>query len=455
VEETVTSPAVISAEPAVALVDQAPRIIVSGLPPGAEVTIAASAVDGARRSWRSRATFRATQAGVVDLTGQAPLAGGYQGTDPAGLLWSMRPAGGGRAEAFFSRRTPRPVQIELSAEIAGETVARQTLTRVFAGPDVSSRPADSGDLTGTLHCRPAAGPEPGVLLLGGSDGGQLDHAAALLASHGHAVLALTYFGAEDLPPNLMDIDLGYLTAALDWLTSQPEVRSGPVGIIGLSRGGELALQVACMDERVGAVVAASPSSVRQPGTGPNFTDFRQPAWRADGEPLPFLPGRFTARAALSFMTVWLLGRPLRLAANFTRALRGEAAAARAAIEVERIRGPVLVISGSDDQLWPSDEFAGRVMARLREHGHPYQDQWLRYPGAGHFVCFPYALPTLPPMTRMSPAPRMVIDFGGTAAANARSATESWARIRAFLAEHLAAASPRAQLHCPPTRGDAP
>lgn len=456
-EETVTMPPVISAEPAEALVDECPRIKMSGLPPGAEVTMRASATDGARRSWQSWATFAATADGTIDLAEQAPTAGSFAGVDPGGLLWSMRPVGGRRSEAFFSRSKPRPIKIELSAETGGATVARQTLTRLFASPDVSARPADSADLTGTLYSRPGVGPGPGVLLLGGSDGGQLDCAAALLASRGCSVLALTYFGAEDLPPSLIGVDLGYLTAALDWLISQPEVLNGQVGVVGLSRGAELALQVASMDPRVGAVVAGSPSSVRQPGVGRSFTDFRQPAWLADGEPLPFLPGRFTVRAALAFMAIWMLGRPLRLSANFRRGLRADPGTlARAAIEVERIRGPVLVVSGADDQLWPSEEFARRVMARLNEQGHPYQDQWLRYPGAGHFVCFPYALPTLPPMTRMSPASRMVIDFGGTAIANAGAATESWPLIRAFLAEHLAAANPAGNAQrLTPTRGDTP
>jgi putative peptide zinc metalloprotease protein len=427
---------VLSAEPASALIDVPPRITVSGLAPGAEVTIRASMTDGARVAWRSSASFAAGQDGTVDVATQAPSGGSYTGADASGLLWSMRPAGG-RQGVFFSRRKPRPIRVELSAETAGATVARGSIERTFAGTEVAARPADAGQLTGTLYYRSAAGPEPGVLVLGGSDGGQPDHAAALLAAHGFAVLALTYFGAEDLPPRLHNVDLGYLTAALDWLTGQPEVRAGPVGVAGLSRGAELALQVASMDDRVGAVVAGSPSSVRQPGLTRKFTDYRQPAWVASGAALPFLPGRFTARDALSFMAVWLLGRPLRLSRNFSRSLgRDAGAVARATIEVERIRGPVLLISGSDDQLWPSAEFARRALARLHQHGHPYPDEWLNYPDAGHFACFPYGLPALPPMTTMSPAPRLVIDFGGTTAANARSASESWPRILSFLAGHL-------------------
>ena len=48
-------------------------------------------------------------------------------------------------------------------------------------------------LVATL-CTPPGGPAPGVLLLGGSEGGRHANDAALLASHGFAVLALAYFG---------------------------------------------------------------------------------------------------------------------------------------------------------------------------------------------------------------------------------------------------------------------
>jgi hypothetical protein len=94
---------------------------------------------------------------------------------------------------------------------------------------------------------------------------------------------------------------------------------------------------------------------------------------------------------------------------------------------------VLLLSGSGDELWPSERFAELVMARLGDEERPYADEHLRYAGAGHFVCFPYALPSLPPMTRMSTVPVFTMDFGGTPAANAASARDSWPEILRFLA----------------------
>jgi acetyl esterase/lipase len=137
---------------------------------------------------------------------------------------------------------------------------------------------------------------------------------------------------------------------------------------------------------------------------------------------------------MRFFATWALRRPLRMRPIFRQALRDRAGAALAAIEVERIAGPVLVIAGGDDQLWPSADAARAVLRRLREHGHPYADEHLDYPGAGHFVCLPYALPGVPPITRLSAGPAFSIDFGGTAEANAQASRDSWAHILRFLCD---------------------
>ncbi len=44
--------------------------------------------------------------------------------------------------------------------------------------------------------------------------GLWEHAAALLASHGYAALALAYFGVEDVPKDLINIPLEYFGTAL-------------------------------------------------------------------------------------------------------------------------------------------------------------------------------------------------------------------------------------------------
>ena len=50
----------------------------------------------------------------------------------------------------------------------------------------------------------------------------------------------------------------------------------------------------------------------------------------------------------------------------------------ATIPVERIDGPVLLISGGDDAMWPSALMAGKVAARLAAHHHPYPVENLVY-----------------------------------------------------------------------------
>lgn len=419
-------------DPPSSRIDEHVALRVTGVAPGARVTLRVSVLDGAQREWESRSTFVADAGGRVDVSTQAPVDGGYSGVDATGPLWSMMPAGDGRP-VFFSRRRPTPLQMTVVAEIDGEDVAHRPFVRTFCDPDVVGAPVADSGIVGTLFATSRGGaPAPGVLLLSGSDGGQHDHAAALLASHGYAVLALTCFGAEDTPQHLNHIELDDIGRALEWLASQPQVDASRIATLGLSRGGELALQVGSMFGRVGAVVAGAPSSVRQAGLTGSHTDFTQPAWVHGGVALPFVPGRFGPLQFLRFMATWLLRRPMRQRAMFERLLRGGTDVERAEIEVERIAGPVLLISGSDDQLWPSDRYAEAVMRRLDLRAHRYPRRHTCYPGAGHFVCCPYALPSLPPLTRLSPVGGLTIDFGGTAAANAAAATASWQEILDFL-----------------------
>ena len=57
-------------------------------------------------------------------------------------------------------------------------------------------------------------------------------------------------------------------------------------------------------------------------------------------------------------------------------MRDEAAMARAAIPVERINGPVLLVSATRDEVWPSKEMADAMMRRLQAHGFPHHAEHL-------------------------------------------------------------------------------
>lgn len=76
-----------------------------------------------------------------------------------------------------------------------------------------------------MWCFLGAGPFPGIIDLFGSGGGLCEYRASLLAGHGFAVLALAYFGFEDLPEYLDDMHLEYFEEAVDFMLQHPKVGS--------------------------------------------------------------------------------------------------------------------------------------------------------------------------------------------------------------------------------------
>jgi len=103
---------------------------------------------------------------------------------------------------------------------------------------------------------------------------------------------------------------------------------------------------------------------------------------------------------------------------------------QATIPVERIAGPVLLVSGQEDHIWPAGQLSTLIMERLKTSHHPYPDQHLSYPGAGHRIQFPY-LPTTSPQFR-HPIGNELMSLGGNAKDRAFAEADSWARVLRFL-----------------------
>jgi pimeloyl-ACP methyl ester carboxylesterase len=81
-------------------------------------------------------------------------------------------------------------------------------------------------------------------------------------------------------------------------------------------------------------------------------------------------------------------RPIGTRAFYERALLDEAAVAAASVPVEKIEAPVLLISGTDDRLWPSTRLSEMAIERLKAHDRPFPREHLRYEGAGHMIAPP-------------------------------------------------------------------
>lgn len=391
--------------PGTVLLDERFSVALDGVKPGEDVTIR---VDGNRGVWHSSATLRSDARGRVEVA------------DPMRLIWAATgerpaapPAGSGVQPWVFT------------AEAGGKVIATETLVRRAVAEQVRVVPVRERGLVGTA-CYPAEpGPRPAIIVLGGSQGGVPGpgaHAGGL-ASHGYLVLALGYFNAEGLPPLLQNIPLEYFATAVDWLKSQPQVDPARIAVLGTSRGGELALILgSTYPSAFRAVVANVPSSVVWPGMS---NDSETPAWTLGGKPLVSVPGNFSA-ADLA-----LAGRD-----RFLKRMRDAGAVRRAEIPVERIGGPLLMFSARDDQVWPSDVFAGRVVERLKEHKFTYPVEHYSYENAGHMITRPYVPTSDVRQVRIHPVSKRPNMFGGTPEGQARANEDSWQKLLTFLDKYV-------------------
>jgi dienelactone hydrolase len=390
------------------LVDEAAVIRASGLQPDERVTIRAELVDGADDSWESEADFVADAQGMIDVSNQAPVAGSYKEISAMGLVWSMRPKDKS-AKIYRPPKEFAPQAIEFRLVRHGQEIAKAKLEQTSIAENVK-QVVVRGTLHGVLFEPAAGGPYPGVLVVGGSNGGVPRQLAAWLASRGFAAFALAYFRYEDLPAKLEAIPLEYFSAALSWMGKRPEIAADHIGVLGVSRGGELALQLGSMYREIKAVVAFVPANVRYGACcGGNSEPY---AWTWN-------------RAPLAYVNV--------------RALRNPDAVRAAAIPVENTQGPVLMISGQDDGVWESSRMADEVVARLKAAHFPYRFEHLKYRHAGHGAGHPAIVPAWHGRI-VHPVSGAEVDLGGTPEGNAQSSLDAIPKVLQFLRENLSSST---------------
>jgi dienelactone hydrolase len=295
-------------------------------------------------------------------------------------------------------------------------------------PGVRSIVVREDGIVGTLFLPAGPPPYPVVITLGGSAPGIFSMPALPFAAQGIATLALAYFGVPSLPPELERIPVEYFGRAIKWLANRDEIRLATLGIAGGSRGGELALLIAATYPEIRAVVGWAPSGVLYAGLSQN-AGVRVAAWCQGGRDLPF--DRFDP-AAVDWHR-----RPIRLTPGFLAGLSDSAATSAAEIPVEGINGPVLLISGSDDQVWSASLLAEIAVRRLRERSHPFAVEHLCYEGAGHGIMPPRPYPSSGATHFVHPVKGYDFEHGGSPELNAKASADSWERILKFFDERFA------------------
>ena len=270
---------------------------------------------------------------------------------------------------------------------------------------------------------PEVGADSFVVMLGGSYGGIPEGPARRLAEHGVSAFALGYFGAPGLPSGLVEIQIEALQRGIEWFSDR-YAGGRPVGLMGVSKGAELALVLgAQLEGSIGRTVAVAPSHVvwfgLKPAGGDPDRRSTQSSWSLGGLPLPFLSCPPIVMPTFS-------ERGLRTDVFFDMSVHGSEEVDAARIAVERSVGPILLLSGDDDHQWPATPMAEEIVRRMDDHGRADDVTNIVYPGAGHVFLTKEFLP------RPGPGAGPAFDFGGSPQADDIAGKDAWQRVVSFL-----------------------
>jgi dienelactone hydrolase len=185
---------------------------------------------------------------------------------------------------------------------------------------------------------------------------------------GYAFLAIGYFGMPNTPAALDRISLDGVLAAIRREADHPAVDARCIAAVGVSKGGELALLLASHTPDVKAVAAIVPGNavfvaLTQAMTTSSFS--------LQGQALPFVP--------LPWRATWPLitGDKRRV---FDIMMEDRDAVAKAAIAVERINGPVMFLSATQDEYWDSKGMSDAMMQRLRANAFKHASDHIAIAG---------------------------------------------------------------------------
>lgn len=190
-----------------------------------------------------------------------------------------------------------------------------------------------------------------------------------------------------------------------------QVKDTGIGVLGLSKGADLALSMATFLPGIKAAVSVSGSGFNSfiPLQGNGFTI----------PPHPYDLGRMKINESGLV--------------NFSDVLddHRDPATWDCRIPMERSTAKFLFLSGEDDTNWKSDLYCRDAVHRLQEHG--LEVEFCSYSGAGHLLEPPYL-----PLCQVSihKVFGILMCWGGQWREHAKAQEDAWRRIQAFFWQHL-------------------
>ena len=149
------------------------------------------------------------------------------------------------------------------------------------------------------------------------------------------------------------------------MSRHSRINKNKVALYGGSRGGELVLNLASRYQDYDAVIAIAPSNVTLPT---RFGWGATSSWSFFDEEVPYLASA-NAEPGGEFFN------------ELSSMLEDEQAVSRAAIPVERINGPILLLSAKGDEVWPSTLMCSKMVERLKSKHFSYQVEHIPLEGS--------------------------------------------------------------------------
>ncbi|XP_064872558.1 acyl-coenzyme A thioesterase 1-like [Oncorhynchus nerka] len=415
---------VLTVKPWRALFDEKFHVVVGNLPPTQEVTLHSLHQSEDTDYWEAFGHYVSDAQGRVTVFKDPSLGGTYEGVEPMGLMWSMRPIPGSRPELRLRKKevhTPMVVHISvyrghMSQGFREQVALASVVTeRWYMAPGVRRVDITEGGVTGTLFLPPGPGPFPGVLDMWGGSGGLVEYRAALLASHGFAAMALLYV----FPDQNKNATIGYpyFEAAFRLLQDHPLVAADRIALLGLSLGVTVVLSITAYSEAVKprCCVCISGSHACRIGATQSVEETSQGIHKKYAK----------ARTDEENRIIW---RDVLLPIPEDIDLK---------VEMGRITCPLLLVVGQDDQNWAAVESADDMKQMMERAGNSHLLTTLSYPGAGHLIEPPYGPHCRSCTFVLQPGQqRVVMLFGGLNKPHAVAQEDSWEKILGFLQEHL-------------------
>ena len=245
--------------------------------------------------------------------------------------------------------------------------------------DVSKLPANYGKVNSQLFLAEGER-QPLVVFFGGSEGGnsmaktQNEDEKKVYIDNGYALLAIGYFGMPGIPSQLDRISLDGIHQEIMRTVKRSNIDENCIVVAGGSKGAELALTLASKFPTIKGAVSLAGSHVVFAGTSP-FTDGNASSFMHHDEQVNFVP--FTKNILPKLITSDFRGA-------YEILLEDKQVVKNAVIEVEKINGPILLISGEKDQIWPSQEMSDEVIARLTQTRFKHAYKHIKVASGNHF-----------------------------------------------------------------------